>query len=530
MVIMRKLSTYQSWIKWIFFLSFVFLSIQYTSPQYSYFQDSHDKLIQTYSIWKNHFLSDALYYPAKVFDSNYEYIHLTKNLFLKIDERLVSAFPIQFAYLMAPFLFVFPLSSLVYTSLLFLILSFFLLRRYYQFSFLLLWISFFGTFLWPLSWEYSELPAIFAFSVFCLLPILKRKKETIFQLLGGIGLSWIVMVRLDTLPFFLLFFLSYFYFIWKDKNRNGFFKEILSLKILIFSGIIGILFQFLINTILVHHFLGSRYLANMNGFSVEMSTRLQWFQSLLFYGEKKIGFFVYLPITVFLLIFYGIKFNKINRTKKSLFLSMTMTIFLIPFLAPNDGFNNWGPRYFTVLLIPYLLLLKPILSIVFKKRKWIYSIFFSLLFLYSGTLGLIGAKIQKSKTNLIKKFQSVTNTIKPDIIVFTDYLNLYSMGSDYIKLMAIVSYTTESNTKLIHSISEMMPNKKIAFVDWHPSILTQEIRRTMNAEKLKGGFPISDWNSDLLENTLKNFTFDYQRVDIQTYRIWLGTIAEKESK
>ncbi|WP_246834914.1 hypothetical protein [Leptospira levettii] len=63
-------------LKWFLLFIAVVLSIQYTSPQNSYFQDSHDKLIQTYSLYYNHFQSDKLYYPGYDFDPNLNYFHL----------------------------------------------------------------------------------------------------------------------------------------------------------------------------------------------------------------------------------------------------------------------------------------------------------------------------------------------------------------------------------------------------------------------------------------------------------------------
>ncbi|XDD45023.1 hypothetical protein AB3N60_09870 [Leptospira sp. WS39.C2] len=524
MLIIRKLQQYKSGFQWVGFFVVVFYAIQFTSPKYSYFQDSHDKLVQTYSVWKNDFKTDQLYYPAYQFDSKLVYFHLVNNLYLKVNERLVSAFPIQFAYLLAPFLIFLHPSQMVYTSLLFLFSSFYILRKYYKFSFLFLWFSFFSTFLWPLSWEYSEFPAVFCFATLCLLPVLKHKRNILFQILCGLGLSWVVMVRLDTLPFLFSFLFFYFYFHWKETDTKSFAKEVISLQFFFLAGIIGILIQFLINQTLYQHFLGTRFLANAQGLTVSFDERLRWFQTLLFYSDKKIGFFLYLPLSILVIGFYKKYFHSIEKRKKALFVAMNITLLTIPFLAPNDGFNNWGPRFYTILILPYLILFKPILTLILRRKRFFFLSIFLFFTLFSVMLGFLGAKIQKSKTSLLKNFQTITNEIKPDVFVFTDYLNIYSIGSDYTKQITLVSYSTESNTKLIRLLRKELPNKKIAFVDWHPTILTPEIRQAMDADKIKGNYPVSHWDVNQLETDLKPNTKDYQIIDRQMYRIWTGII------
>ncbi|WP_244241480.1 LA_3751/LA_3752 family putative glycosyltransferase [Leptospira perdikensis] len=514
-------------ILWIFFILVVFYSIEYTQPRYSLFQDSHDKAVQTYSIWQNHFLSDNLYYPAKAFDPNLEFFHLAKNLYIKTNEKLVSAFPIQFAYLLAPFLFVLPISFLPYTSLLFLLLTFFFLKRYYHFSLLLITISFFGTFLWPLSWEYSELPAIFAFSTIALYPFLKKGSSVSFQLISGVFLAWIIIVRLDTLPFFGIFFLSHLYFYLK---RNGFQQlqsYLKSYSAFLLSTIVFLILYLSINQSLYGHFLGTRFLANSSGFSAGFSKRLQWFLSLLFYSNRKIGFFGYLPFAFILFTVYWYKYKTISDSKKILLIATSLTLLIIPFIAPNDGFNNWGPRFYTILIFPYLYLLKPFFGYYYQKRKKLFFSFLLTFGLFTFSLGILGAKLQKSKTNLEKKFAPILTEVKPDILVLQDYLNFYTCGSYYFDHIVIVSYTTDLNSKLLNRILTTNPNSKIAFITWNPVLFSKEMKEAINEDKRKSGYPISEWEEGKLETQMRLITSDFQILDRQTYRIWTGTVKSK---
>ncbi|MGE8720163.1 LA_3751/LA_3752 family putative glycosyltransferase [Leptospira terpstrae] len=520
-------SKFKNWSIWILFIFAVFYSIEFTQPQFSLFQDSHDKAVQTFSIWQNHFVSDNLYYPAKEFDSNLDYFHLTQNLFLKDQEKLVSAFPIQFAFLMAPFLSLFPIHFLPYTSLLFLGLGFLVLRKIFHFSFLLLGITFFATFLWPLSWEYSELPAIFVFFIYGLHPFLRKKNTTFHLFLSGIALGWVIVVRLDTLPFFSIFFLSYFFLYLRKSPKEKFQKFIQFYFVFFISLLVFLLVQLSLNHFLYGHFLGTRYLANANGFSAGFTERLQWFKSLLFFSNLKIGFFGYLPFSLILLIIYWYKFKKISDSKKALLLATTGTLFIIPWIAPNDGFNNWGPRFYTILIFPYLYFLKPLVSYYYQKKKIIFYSFLLTFGVFTFFLGIVGAKIQKSKTNLEKKFAPILSELNPDILVFQDFLNLYTSGTYYFGHVVIVSYSSESNQKLLNRISFAYPNRKVMFVSWNPDLISKEMKEAINNDKRMSGFPISEWNTAQLEKQMQLLTNDFKIIDRNNYRFWIGTLKSE---
>ncbi|PJZ86258.1 LA_3751/LA_3752 family putative glycosyltransferase [Leptospira harrisiae] len=517
----------KNWIFWISFTLAVFYSIEYTQPRFSLFQDSHDKAVQTLSIWKNHFLGEDLYYPAKTFDPSLEFFHLAKNLRIQYKEKLVSAFPLQFAFLMAPFLSFLRIEFLPYTSFVFLALGFFILNKHYNFSLFLLILTYFTTFLWPLSWEYSEFPAVFAFSIYGLSPFLRKNKSRFHNGLAGLALAWVITVRLDTLPFLGLFFLTHAFFFVKRRGVHQFITYFQIYFYFFTSMFMFLLVQMTINQLLYGHFLGTRFLANSEGFAVAFSERLQWFQSLLFFSNLKIGFFGYIPFALFLIFFYWLRFNKIADSKKSLLVAMTGTLLIIPWIAPNDGFNNWGPRFYTILIFPYIYLLKPLVPYFYKKKKKVFFAFLISFGLFSFSMGIIGAKIQKTKTNLVKKFSPILEEIKPDILVFQDYLNLYTSGTYYFSHTVIVSYTTDSNTNLLKRIAPLYPNQKVAFVAWNPDLFSKEIKDAINEDKRKSGYPISDWDINRLEDQMRIITEDFHILDRQTYRIWIGTLKSK---
>ncbi|TGL10721.1 LA_3751/LA_3752 family putative glycosyltransferase [Leptospira meyeri] len=509
---------------WILFILTVFYSIEYTQPRFSLFQDSHDKAVQTFSIWKNHFLGEDLYYPAKTFDPKLEFFHLAKNLHIKYEEKLVSAFPIQFAFLMAPFLSFLPIQFLPYTSLIFLAISFFVLNKNYNFSLLLLALTYFTTFLWPLSWEYSEFPIVFAFSIYGLIPFLRKNSSPLQHFFAGLALAWVMIVRLDTLPFLSLFFSAHFFFYIKRKGLYHLKFYFQTYSVFLSSILIFLLVQLSINQWLYGHVLGTRFLANHDGFAIGFTERLEWFKSLLFFSNFKIGFFGYMPFALVLICFYWIRLNKIADSKKSLLVAMTGTLLIIPWIAPNDGFNNWGPRFYTILIFPYLYLLKPLVIYFYHRRKKIFLAYFLIFGVFTFSVGIIGAKIQKNKTNLVKKFSPILEETKPDILIFQDYLNLYTSGIYYFNHIVIVSYTPDSNNNLLERVAPLYPNQKIAFVAWNPDLFSKEIKDAVNEDKLKSGYPISEWDTNELENQMRRKTRDFEILDRQTYRIWTGIL------
>lgn len=508
---------------WILFFIAIFYSIEYTQPQFSLFQDSHDKAVQTFSLWKNHFLTDNLYYPARYFDQKLEFFHLPTNLHVLHQGRLLSAFPVQFALIIAPILSSIPIYLLPYTSVFFLILGLWILSRFYGFSMPLLLVAYFTTFIWPLSWEYSELPAVFTFSAFGLLPFLRANRVKLLEVLSGISLGWVIIVRLETSVFFGIFFLSHFYFYSKVRKKFAIVSYIKTYKFFITSLLLFILINFYGNYVTSGHILGTRFMANLNGFTTGFGQRLQWLQSLLFFSNQKIGFFGYIPLSLLLFSVYWIRFRKISNRKKALLIASTGMLLIVPWIAPNDGFNNWGPRFYTVITIPYLILLKPYVTYFQKKRKYIFYLYILTFGIFSFSLGIIGAKIQKSKTNLTKKFVPILSEFQPDILVFQDYLNFYTCGSYYFNHTVVIASNIDSVISLLEKASPTNSQKKIAFITWNPNLLSKELKDAINQDKLKSGYPIADWDESSLEINMKRYVTEYKVIDRQNYRIWIGT-------
>ncbi|MBM9547027.1 hypothetical protein JWG40_08360 [Leptospira sp. 201903074] len=508
----------------LFFLSFIAIiySIEYTQPQFSLFQDSHDKAVQTFSLWENRFQTDNLYYPAKNFDPKLEFFHLPTNLHVIHDGKLLSAFPVQFALLMAPLLSLIPLHFLPYTSIFFLFLGLWILRKFYGFSMFLLWVSYFTTFLWPLSWEYSELPAVFALTTFGLLPFLRENRVKLMEALSGISLGWVMIVRLETIVFFGIFFIFHFYYFSKSKRQFALVSYLKTYKLFLTAFILFIVTNLYLNYVTSGHILGTRFLANSNGFSAGFEQRLQWLKSLLFFSDQKIGFFGYIPLALLLFTVYWIRFNKISNRKKALLFASSGMLIIIPWIAPNDGFNNWGPRFYTIVITAYLILLKPYFSYFYHKKKKFFFLFLFTFGIFSFSLGVIGAKIQKSKTNLSKKSATILAEIQPDILVYQDYLNLYTCGTFYFNHTVVIANNMDSITRLLENASHTNTHKSIAFITWNPILISKELKEAINENKRKSGYPLADWDEALLESNMKKYVTEFQILDKQNYRIWTG--------
>lgn len=168
----------------LFLLAFVlFGSVAYLKPQYSFNWDIHNKAVQSFSLLKNRFLSEELFYPGRVADPEFRYFPQQGNVFLQIQGRNLSAFPIAFAAISAPWIWLLGLSSLPYASAFGLLLSLFVFAKYWKPTSFVLMTAVFATFLWILGVEYSEHSVFILFSLLALTFTVKVRSEGEWRIL-----------------------------------------------------------------------------------------------------------------------------------------------------------------------------------------------------------------------------------------------------------------------------------------------------------------------------------------------------------
>ncbi|AOP32790.1 hypothetical protein A0128_02225 [Leptospira tipperaryensis] len=525
---MKSILSYLGSKKFLFWsLLFIgmFGSLRFTIPEYSLFQDSHDKAIQIDSLIRNEFQSEELFYPGRTIDSNLEFYYLPKNLHLLNKDRLISAFPLSFAAIVSPFYWLVGIKNLPYFSV---ILSFFtliLLKRYWKFDFLFLFLSFFCTFAWSLSLDFSENTLIILLSLIPLILIFKGQPNLRKHFLAGAFLGFYIWFRLEGLIYagsLLLFHAVGLVPIYFQKKNS---KIIFNFLNILFGLFLTVSIFFIWNWIDYGHIFGTRYLANLHGFSVSWSQRTDWIINLLLFGPLKVGYFGYLPSALILFSILAFRFRKLSRTNRTLLGSSLLFLVLVLLTTPNDGFNNWGPRFFASIILPYSILVRKYWFYMIRKGKKNLKKVFIVCFIYSFLLGLVGLGIQRGRSIHVKKFSSIISSMDADIWVYTDYLSFYTIGTRYLDKVVFKAESSDQILEIVNRSSKVWPNSKIAFVQYDLGIVDSKTKEKM--EKNSMGMEIVQpiqWDSKILIPKLKESLSDFHVSKTAGYEIWIGNL------
>lgn len=507
----------------------MFASLRLTLPEYSLFQDSHDKAVQIDSLFRNGFQSEELYYPGKTIDPDLEFYYLPKNLHLVNRDRLISAFPLSFAAVVSPFYWLCGIKNLPYFSVILSFITLLLLRKYWKFDFFFLFVSFFCTFAWTLSFDFSENTLIILLSLIPLILLFKGEPDFKKHFFAGIFLGFYVWFRLEGLIYagsLLLFYAIALLTVYLKKRKV---KNILFFLNTLFGFIATVSIFFLWNWIDYGNILGTRYLANLQGFSVSWSQRIDWMINLLFFGPLKVGYFGYLPSALILFSILTFHFQKLSRVNRTLLGSSLLFLIFVLLTAPNDGFNNWGPRFFASIILPYTILIRKYWFLAVRKGKKNLKRIFIFCFAYSFLLGLIGLGIQRGRSIHVKKFSSIISNVDADIWVYTDYLSFYSIGTRYLDKIVFKADNADQILKIVSRSSKVWPNSKIAFVQYDLGIVDSKTREKM--EKSSMGMEIVrpiQWDQKILIPKLKESLSDFQVSKTGGYEIWTGHLRKPD--
>ncbi|TGK43657.1 LA_3751/LA_3752 family putative glycosyltransferase [Leptospira andrefontaineae] len=491
------------WLFAILLIGVVFSSVNYLKPKYSFNWDSHNKLVQSYSLLQNKFQSEELFYPGKKFDPDYKYFPVQNNVFLKLDQRHLSAFPVFFAAISSLWLWVFGFSALPYLSAIGLLLSLLLLYEKWKFSKLSLAIAGLGTFAWILSIEYSE-HSFFMFSTLCSLTFALRGKNSLVKFIfSGIfcGISvWFRhegLVYCASLAFWILF----------AGNKKGSFKKSIS-EFLFFSlgAAISVGIFFLFNFIDYGHFLGPRFLINESGLNVSYMTRLEWAKTLLFFGTFKLGYFGYMPASLLLFPILIAGWKKLSPKNRILLGSTLSYIFLVLLIIPNDGFNNWGPRFFGPAVFPFAILFSKYYYFLKKRRKFKFiRILFLICILFSFTCGLIGLKYLKEGRKQQEANNLALHSTNSEIWIFSDDSLAYIAGSDYFNKIIFRVYLAEDLPQFLSDLSKFYPGKKITLIQANDEIFGEKVKSTIKENsKFAYGIGKMIWEKESFESAVRS--------------------------
>lgn len=513
----------------LFLLAFVlFGSVTYLKPQYSFNWDIHNKAVQSFSILKNQFLSEELFYPGRVVDSEFLYFPQQGNVFLQIQGRNLSAFPIAFAAISAPWIWLIGLSSLPYASALGLLLCLFIFTKYWKPTSFVLAITVFATFLWILSVEYSEHSVFILFSLLALTFTIKGQSGRDWKILfAGLFCGLTVWFRHEGLVY--CGSLAMWIFLIEPKTKSKF-----PLRVLLFCIGAGITVGgfLLFNYLDYGHPLGPRYLINREGLGVPFLVRLEWAKSLLFFGGFKLGYFGYMPGALILFPILLFSWKKLSRNNRLIFGSTITYIFLVLAIVPNDGFTNWGPRFFGPVVFPFVILFSKYFYYMKKKRKYSVIKFVLLLCLgFSFLMGILGIKFIAEGRKQQALNNQLYNSTETDIWIFPDDSIAYMAGTDYFKKIIFRVSKTSDLEILLPKLQANWPQAKVGFFHMDLNKIDTRMKEAMKANPtFAESFRKTVWNDVELERIVRTYLISPKEIRSDRLQIWTGSLNTKSPK
>jgi hypothetical protein len=440
-------------------------------PAYSFASDSLNKLIQSYSLIENRFLSDNLHYSFRDVDPDYNFYPADYVLYhLRLGSKHVGPFSVFFSIFTSP-LFIFPIWVLPLVSGLIYLIGLWVLKKYWNVSNIILFLTACGTSLLIYAVEYSE-NIYFIFLHFISITLfLKKEKQTI---LAGILMGLSVYLRLETLLGFPFYVIAYV-IVYGIKDKESFKKIFLFGSAFTLTVFLFLLF----NQINYGHYLGPKYLvdqSNFWNFETKFRIYLSLFFGLMQLGFFKLGFFGLTPFFLVPLFLLFKEFNSLEKDIRFLFISSIMYFLIAPALSPHDGHWSWGARYFSLLVFPFAILSQESLNIILSKynKKFILVIFYFLV-TYSIIMTQVGLKIVGVSSRVMKEVQTIMNILPgADIRLFNNEAFALHTGPQLLKEPSVLARNKDSLSDLILMIKKHSPGKKIVFI--HSSLLNRMLQ------------------------------------------------------
>ena len=395
-----------------------------------FFMDSLAKYAQSRSLADQNFQNEEYYYPARNnMDPEFHFFPFGGIYLVKTPaNQYLGQYPIAFTFLSAVVLKFFSNGALYYISIVALLLLVGLFQFAARPNWLLLLAFAFGTPLLVMGLDYSEqLPyaLINAIGIVGFASSFAKNKPWILFFSGLlIGLS--SFLRLEHLMFCLAMGITALLLpakTWKER-----FLPILPFAIGAAAGLgLFILFNQLRYGIL----LGPRMIANSGLFWTGWQMKMTQAITMLVAGKMQIGFLLYLPALVVLLVaLFKKSFRELlTPAERILHGAIVLFIFVMSVAAPGDGALNWGPRYLVLSFFPGFLILSSVQKKVnLSKAKT--RVMASLLLLPIA-FTVVGANFRKIACRQQKQYISDFKRFDTDVWAFPGAALLHYQGPEY---------------------------------------------------------------------------------------------------
>ena len=464
-------------------LSFTVLGISwYGKPMYSYTWDSHNKLVQAWSLWQNSYQSEELFHYFASGDPEYRFFPHGDNAFGKIQGNYTSAFPVALATIFAPIWAVVGPTGVVLTSSLFLVACCLLLSRFWGFRRFWLFVPIFFTFLMSFTLEFNE-HLIVAFLSFLGLSLWLKAGRPIS---GGMIIGLAVFFRHETLPLLLATGLASVIIsviakpasalnsrdrgsadsnIGPGEQKQGWIRRAFSNNLIGYTaGATGAVLAFiLLNLLLYGHPLGPRFLINAAGLEVDAATRIQWARDLLFWHNVKPGLFGYMPAMALVLFVSLWKARRLDLPERVLFASILIYIPLVLLIVPNNGIMDWGPRYFGPVLLPATVLAHRVWKMKYFGRRFVQGTIFALA-LVTFSLNYAGLKYLRNARKATQQAIEEMKSRNADVWVFAGIDIFYYSGVQYLHRPILTLDDHSAMNELMQLLEDQSENQRILFL------------------------------------------------------------------
>jgi hypothetical protein len=386
--------------------------------------DSLLKAIQGESLYKNNFNSEKLFYPAIDIDPEFEY-YIFRLPFAKfVNEEYIGQYPFLFSVysgLILKFHFIF----IPILSVLFIFLSFYLLKKttnadiYFSLLFAL------SSFLLTTAFDLNEVPLFFLISTLGFYFIIEFLKSKSFSHLffSFFFVSIAVWFRLEAILFIVSLALAILLIFYLNKNFT--YKYI----IIFILSLLPLYLFFFRNLYIYEHFLGNRYFFNYHAETGFLERIYRIYVMSFFWKNEtgiKTGIFFCTPILLISLSYFLKRIKQISDIILFSIIVFILQYFLVSFTSPNDGITLTA-RYHVLLYIPGFILANEFRKELGKSKLYFFSGIFSSLFI------LILCSIWIFFSKEVNSLQTKLNSEKADLYIIDKEELCGSMGLSHLK-------------------------------------------------------------------------------------------------
>lgn len=481
--------------RYAFALSILFVLglLLYLDPAYFFTGDPLNKLIQTRSLLEFGFASEELWYPARFIDPDFTFYPHPGVYIIKVGERYLGQYPLLFSVLCAPFLYLFGPSSLGVLSALLILVTLFVLYRFWKVRPEVLLFVVFCTPLVARGIEYAEnihviLLALLSFSLY-LVPRGREDRDAGSEpqraspgrlFIAGLVLGGSVWLRHEGALFFAAFSaaLATVFLLragiapgspaWRGELKRFLFREYF------FFGLgfaLPVLAFFLFNYLDYGHILGPRFISNVEKFYKPLSARLRQTLTLLFFGSLKVGFFGFTPLFLIVFVLAALPrfYARLGRGVQTLFWTLVFFIPMICYIAVSDGTVTWGPRYLILAILPASLILNRFAEMLAERaggrRTRLLYTGIVVLCLYSLAINLVGLRFMRASTRQLEVVSKKFNTVPADLRLYQNPFLASHEGSDYFDNLTLLARKEEELPLLFERLRAKAPDKTIVFFE-----------------------------------------------------------------